>query len=98
MSLYVRDHKEGVTIAVRVAPSASKNAIARGGEDSLVVRLTAPPVEGRANKELLRLLAKKLGVSPSSLTIIRGISSRDKVILVTGKTSGEVLEILNRAG
>ena len=96
--MFIHDHKDGATIAVRVMPSASKNVITRGDADRLVVKLTAPPVEGRANKELVRFLAKTLGVSPSSLSIIRGITSRDKVILVSRKTSQEVMEILNRAG
>lgn len=96
--MYIRDHKDGATITVRVVPSASKNAIARGDADRLVVRLTAPPVEGRANKELVRFLAKILGVPPSSLTIIRGLTSRDKVVLVSGKKSEELTGILNYAG
>jgi hypothetical protein len=57
-----------------------------------VVKLTAPPVEGRANKDLLKFLGKKLGVPSSSLTIISGYQSRDKAVLVRGMDSAAARE------
>ena len=52
----------------------------RGG--AIVIRVTAPPVDGRANEALCRLIAKAAGVAPSSVQIVRGHSSRDKVVRV----------------
>jgi uncharacterized protein YggU (UPF0235/DUF167 family) len=50
----------------------------------LIVRVTAPPLDGRANVAVCRLLAKALGLRSSSLTILRGESARDKVVAVAG--------------
>jgi uncharacterized protein len=53
-------------------------------QGSLVVRLTAPPVEGEANAALGRFLGRTLDVAPSAVRILRGASGRDKLIAVTG--------------
>jgi len=82
--MWFKVNDAGVTIAVRTSPNASKDAIAGVVGDRLLVKLTAPPVEGRANKALGKLLAKALGVSPSSVSIVRGHTSRDKIVSVTG--------------
>ncbi len=82
--MYLRETKYGITLAVRVTPNASVNSLNFNLGTRLGVKLTASPVEGRANKALIKFLAKKAGVPPSSLTIIRGHSSRDKVILISG--------------
>ena len=95
--MYVRDHKEGATLTVRVIPNASRNSIIWGEDGRLVVKLTAAPVEGRANKELGKFLGKRLGFPPSSLSVIRGRTSRDKVILVAGANPEELEGIIERA-
>jgi len=82
--MYLKPHSQGVTIQVRITPNSASNAIRIEKGDRLVIRLTAPPVEGKANKSLLRFLAKRLGIPPSSITILRGRASRDKVLLVSG--------------
>jgi uncharacterized protein len=51
---------------------------------ALLVRVAAPPVEGKANEALARLLARRLGVAPSRVSIVRGASSKDKLIAVDG--------------
>jgi uncharacterized protein YggU (UPF0235/DUF167 family) len=53
-------------------------------QGALVVRLTAPPVEGEANAALGRLLGRMLHVAPSSVRILRGASGRDKLVAVAG--------------
>ena len=58
--------------------------------DVLRARVTAPPVEGRANEALLRLVAEVLGVPKSSLRIVRGQRSREKVVAVDGLDAAEV--------
>ena len=75
---------------VRIAPRASRDAIGAtlGGE--LVIRVTAPPVDGRANEAVVRLLAKRLRVAPSMVSIVRGVRSRRKVVEVVGLTEAEV--------
>jgi uncharacterized protein len=80
----VNDCPDGATIKVKVTPRSSKNAVVGIRGDGVAVKLTTPPVEGRANKDLIKFIAKKLGVSPSSVTILKGDTSREKVLLVRG--------------
>jgi len=71
-------------IVVRVQPRARKDEIAGERNGALVVRVTAPPVEGKANNAARKLVAKRLGVAPSRVSVVRGASSRDKLIEVDG--------------
>jgi uncharacterized protein (TIGR00251 family) len=66
------------TIDVRVIPRARRDEIAGERDGRLVVRTTAPPVDGKANEAVRRLLATHLGVPVSDLELIRGATSRDK--------------------
>jgi uncharacterized protein len=69
---------------VRLQPGAGRDEIVgeRGGR--LLVRVSAPPVEGRANDALRRLLAKRLGVAAGRVEIVRGERSRDKAVRIRG--------------
>jgi uncharacterized protein (TIGR00251 family) len=78
------------TISVRVQPRAGRDEIAGERAGTLLVRLTAPPVEGRANEALRRLLAKRLGVGKTRVTIVRGTASRDKVVRVEGLSQADL--------
>ena len=73
-----------VTISVRVQTRARKDELASVRDGVLVVRLSAPPLDGRANEALRQLLAGRLGVRASSVTIFRGHRSRDKLVRVVG--------------
>lgn len=84
MALDLRAAKGGVTLRVRVQPRASKDALAGEREGALVVRLTAPPVEGAANEALARFLGKALGVAPSAVRVTGGTTGRNKVVSVAG--------------
>lgn len=77
-------------IKVRVQPGASKNEIQGFQDDVLRIRLTTPPVEGRANKALIALLAGTLRVSKASVSIVAGQSGRDKLIDVEGLSSDDL--------
>jgi uncharacterized protein len=78
------------TLRVRLQPRAGRDEIVGERAGALVVRLTAPPVEGRANAALCRLLARRLGVAPTRVTLLRGAKSRDKVVAVEGLSSTEI--------
>jgi len=88
--MYLREHEDGVVLEVKVIPGSSRNALTRTSEGSLTVKLTAPPVEGKANKALVKLLGKTLRVPPSSITILRGHASREKIVLISGMDRGGV--------
>ena len=88
--LDIRDGARGTTFPVRVQPRASRNGLGGEREGALVVRLTAPPVEGAANRALTRLLGRTLGVAPSAVTIVSGGSGRYKRVAVTGNDAETV--------
>ena len=81
---------ESCTIKVRVQPKSSRNRVDGFQDGALRVRVTAAPTEGQANAAVITILAKTLGVSKSRLEIIRGYSSRDKVVSVDTLTEQEV--------
>jgi uncharacterized protein (TIGR00251 family) len=72
------------TIAIRVQPRARSDALVELRNGVLVVRVTAPPLDGRANDAICRLLADVLGVRRSGVTIVRGERARDKVVAIEG--------------
>jgi uncharacterized protein (TIGR00251 family) len=91
MALDVRDTDGGVTLRVRVQPRASKEALGGERDGALVVHLTAPPVEGKANEALARCLGRALGVPPSAVRVVRGAAGRDKRVAVAGVTAAAAL-------
>ena len=95
MALELRTTDEGLTLRVRVQPRASRDALAGEREGALVVRLTAPPVEGAANEALSRFLGKALGVAPSAVRVVSGTTGRNKVVSVAGLDAATVRERLS---
>ena len=83
---------------MRVQPRSSREAIGGTREGALVVKLTAPPVEGQANAALARLLGKVMGVPPSAVTLLRGSTGRDKLVRVAGLGGDEARARLGAAG
>jgi uncharacterized protein len=71
-------------IRVRLTPRAAREQIAAGDGGSYLVRVTAPPVDGRANDALCRLIARRAGVAQSRVTLLRGAKGREKVLSVEG--------------
>jgi uncharacterized protein len=94
VALDLRDTGEGVTLRVRVQPRASKDALGGEREGALVVRLSAPPVEGAANEALARFLGKALGIAPSAVRIMKGATSRQKLVAVAGLDAATARERL----
>lgn len=74
----------GVEIALHIQPRASRTEVVGAHGDALKIRLAAPPVDGEANEELVRFLAKRLGLPKSAVTIVRGATGRKKVVRVDG--------------
>jgi len=84
----------GVLIKIYVAPRSSSNKIVGAHNGELKIALTAPPVEGAANKALVEFMAKLLGVPRASVSIISGETSRHKVLRVQGVDAQAVLQML----
>ncbi len=81
-------------IRVRLTPRAARDQIAPGDGDGYLVRVTAPPVDGRANEALRRLVARRAGVAPSRVTLVRGAKSREKVLEIDGLDDATLRERL----
>jgi len=81
--LVVRPDGERVSFAVRLTPRAAANAVAGERDGALLVRVTAPPVEGRANDALVVLLAKALDLPRGAVRVEQGTASRMKRVSVT---------------
>ena len=86
-----------VVLRVRVTPRARANALAVAADGTLRVRLTAPPVEGAANRALIELLADRLDVRRGDLEVAHGTKGRDKLIAVHGCGEAELARKLARA-
>jgi hypothetical protein len=81
---------DGVELWVRAKPRASKSAV-RGVEDgALEVSIAAPPVDGEANEELVRFLARALGVAKRDVRVLRGEGSRHKRLQITRIAEADV--------
>ena len=88
---------DGVTLAIKLQPRSSANAIGEPMGAELRVKVTAPPVDAAANEALLRLLADTLDCPRGRVELVRGHTSRHKIIKLQGLAAGEVLKKL-RAG
>lgn len=79
---FIQENSNGIILKILVQPRSSKNMIAGLHGDALKIKLTAPPVDGAANKMCIQHLAKWLKVPKSSIEIISGQSSRTKRLLL----------------
>jgi uncharacterized protein (TIGR00251 family) len=76
-------------LAIRVQPRAKRTEVAGEREGAVVIRVNAPPLEGRANEAVRRLIAKRLNVPQSAVQIVRGEGSRDKLVRIEGLSADE---------
>ncbi len=75
---------------MRLQPRASRDEVVGVRAGVVVVRVTAPPVDGKANEALFRLLAKRAGVAPARVSIVRGHAAREKLVEVEGMEEAEL--------
>lgn len=85
---------ESARISVRLRPRGRGDALLGFEEGVLRARVSAPPTDGRANRALCKLIAGKVGVAPSRVSIVRGAKSRDKVVEVESLGADELIERL----
>ena len=88
--------REGeIWLSVKVQPRASKNEIGQALGNELKIKVTAPPVESAANEALLRFLAERLGCPRGRVQLVRGHTSRHKIVSIQGLSESEVLAKLS---
>lgn len=90
--------QESVRITVRVQPNASQNELLHFRDGVLQIKITAPPVKGKANRELIKFLSDTLQVSQSQLTVEQGMTSKRKVISIDGLTRRQIMGQLGKLG
>lgn len=84
MSIPFRKIDGGIIIEVRVVPRSSRAGIGESVGGALRVNLTAAPVDGEANRQLIEILSRELGVRKGAIRILKGDRARRKVILLKG--------------
>lgn len=82
---------------LRVRPAARRDAVLGPHGEALRVAVSAPPERGKANRAVLELVARALGLPASSLTLVAGETSPDKVVLIAGMPASEVRRRLQSA-
>jgi len=92
--MWIKPSENGIRFSAIIQPRSSKNEVVGVYNNALKIRLTSPPVEGAANKACMRFIAKWMGVSPAKVKIVKGLSSKNKTIEVTGLTENQFQEIL----
>ncbi len=88
------EKNDAIIFDARVVPRASKSEIVGEHDGALKVRIAAPPLEGAANAELIKILSKKFGVSKSRIEIIGGQTSKQKQVRVSGITNENLLTLI----
>ena len=73
-----------------MVPRAARDEVVGWDTGVLRVRVTAPPVEGQANRAVMAVIARALGIRPSAVSVVRGERGRDKTIRIEGMTGDEV--------
>ena len=92
---YWRETADGVYLAVKLQPRASRNEVQGEHGPELKITVTAPPVDAAANTALIALLSEKLQVAKSAIQLVRGQTSRHKSIFVRGVTPAQILPKLS---
>jgi uncharacterized protein (TIGR00251 family) len=88
--------KEQINIIVQVRPNSSRNEVLGFRDGVLHIKIAAPPIKGKANQELIAFMSDILGVGRSNLAIEKGITSKRKIIRITGLTQSQVIECIQK--
>lgn len=91
--LRINERDGAVTIDIAVKPRSSREGMGPVQADRLVVAVNAPPVDGKANEAVVRVLAECFGVPRSAVTIVRGETGRKKTIRIVGITAAVVMRV-----
>lgn len=92
---FLRETSGGTLLSVKLQPRASRNEIGAPLGDELKIKVTAPPVDAAANQALVEFLAEKLDCPRGKVELIRGHTSRHKIVMLHGITPGAILQKLS---
>lgn len=90
--------KSGVKISLLVSPNATRNEVPGFIDGIWQVKIAAPPIKGKANRELIAYLGQLLDVGKSSINIVKGHTSRNKLVAIDGLSQKEIMERLSFCG
>lgn len=93
----IRKTNEGIIVNLRISPNAKKNEIIKDG-DIIKVKITALPVDGKANKALVEFFAKNFKIPKTSIEILKGETSKEKTILFKTMDEDKVNNLYNVFG
>jgi uncharacterized protein (TIGR00251 family) len=91
----IEETQSGVRMRVYVAPRSARDEVVGVHNGELKVALSAPPVEGAANRALVEYMAKRLGISKSAVRLVSGETSRHKTLNIEGVTAGTIMQKLD---
>lgn len=85
----LKETKDGVILSLKISPNSSKNEIIKSEDGFVKVKITAQPIDGKANKALVEFLSKQFRIPKSSIEIIKGHTGKDKSLLI--KTNDDLI-------
>ena len=88
----LKETTEGILVQLKISPNSSKNAIVKD-DNGIKIKLTAQPIEGKANKALIEFISKQVKVPKTSISIIKGETSKDKTILIKVNDNDKIQNI-----
>jgi uncharacterized protein (TIGR00251 family) len=94
LNVIISENQDGCLLKCWIQPRSSRNSIVGVHGDALKIALTAPPVDGKANKELIKFLAKYFKLPKSDFQIIAGESSRNKTICIKASCKNSIIKKL----
>ena len=92
--LECHESEHSVRLSIRVKPNSQKTELILEPDGTLIMRVTTPPTRGKANKEMVKWLAKKIGKPSSQVKLIYGLHSRTKIVEILNIGQGEVMKNL----
>lgn len=92
----LKETKDGWTLKLKISPNSSKNEIIKCEDGSIKIKITAQPIENKANKALIEFLSKQCKIPKSSISILKGSTGKDKTLLfkVSDEKDLELLKML----
>lgn len=83
---FIQNKNNGVTLTLTIQANAHKSEIIGLYNDTLKIKIKAPPVDGKANKEIISFLSEKLGITQKNIEILKGDKNKNKIVLLMGET------------